>query len=171
MELSTTMKRRVVLKDAWFRGKSMGNTIEDYYLPDYYLLDEEECDDWDSLPCSPWKCGDCWGGDNICMKEIEYQRQQDEEWQQYHVTENVPCPVCNKCLTSYWIPGQELWTWSAEFFNIFIALEVYAVMDAPKGLLHSHGNLHHIWVGEGECREEKLVDNGKEKYNLKQSAP
>ena len=55
MELSTTMKRLVALKDAWFRGKLMENIVEDYHLPDYYILDDE--DDWDSLPCSLWKCG------------------------------------------------------------------------------------------------------------------
>src|SRR3990172_1608441 len=95
--------------------------------------------------CDPW-C-ECWGGDGLCMLEIERQVEEAEEFEMLYVAKAF-CPVCGLALTEYSIPTDKLWAWPGDFYNPMIALEIFAVYDAPKGEFHRHGNLAHIWVGE-----------------------
>lgn len=129
--------------------------------------DEEESGGWDSMICTPQNCGECWGGDGLCMREIEAMATEHEEFHKKYVSENIECPHCKARLTRYQIPTTELWTWpgvwpGGVYYSPMIALGIFAVMDAPKGEVHPPADgrfytYHHIWVGEGEYRDEKLI--------------
>lgn len=133
--------------------------------PEWDYMDDldDEADDWDDGDsyddgvCTPMKCGDCWGGDGICMLEIEAQARQGDEYARLYVSESVPCPVCGALLNEYKIPVEKLWTWPGDFYNPIIPLGIFAVYDVPKGVVHDAGNVHHIFVGDGEYRSEKLI--------------
>lgn len=147
---------------------------DDYYPDDYFWYDEEEEDDDDDDdenwgdPCS--RCGpwcEHWAGDGLCMLAIEQQAQEAERFEKKYVTENVDCPHCGKGLTRYQIPTDRLWVWpgewpGGEYYNPMIALDIFAVMDTPKGEVHPpldgrFYRFYHIWVGEGEFRRESLI--------------
>ena len=128
------------------------------------MFDEEwyeETEDWDAYESdSCYRCGphcEHWGGDGLCMLEIERQAQESEEYQREFVTENVHCPVCGEQLTEFKIPATELWLWPGDFYNPMIALDIYGILGAPKGVLHHHENVYHIWVGLGQYGKEKLI--------------
>lgn len=119
--------------------------------------DDEGLDD-DGDPCD--HCGpscEHWGGDGICELAIEQYANEHEEYYHHYVTEGVHCPVCGAILTEYRVPVDEIWLWPGDFYNPMIALDIYAVYDAPKGIVHRHDQVYHIWVGKGEFRSEKLV--------------
>lgn len=130
-----------------------------YYDDDWFAVpadelveddDEDYCDH-----CGPW-C-EHWGGDGLCELILEEQARQAEEFERLYVEKDTRCPVCGQVLICYSIPTDELWTWPGDFYNPIIALEIYAIYGAPKDELHRSGNLVHIWIGEGQYREEKLV--------------
>lgn len=123
---------------------------------DYYDEPEEE-ERWED-PCS--RCGpwcEHWAGDGLCMLVIEQQAKDHEEYYRECVTDNVHCPVCGKLLTEYKVPTDTLWTWPGDFYNPMIALGIFCAYDTPKGVLHSHNEVYHIWTGEGKYRQEKLI--------------
>lgn len=127
--------------------------------------------DWDEWAntCSPSRCGDCWGGDGICMLEIEQLANEQSDFEQSYVQKAVACPHCGSVLTQYQIPTTRLWVWPGGFYHPMIALQIFAVYDAPKGEVHEpteshYHRFHHIWVGEGKNRRECLImlDRGEE---------
>ena len=128
---------------------------------DRYGWDDELYDDYnpcDDDPCS--HCGiwcDHWGGDGLCLLQIEQQAMEDEEYHKNYLTENVPCPVCGKYLNQYEIPTDKLWTWPGGFYNPMIALEIYSAYGVAKGEVHHKNNVYHVWIGDGKYREEKLI--------------
>lgn len=129
-------------------------TYEDDW-EDYY--DEDYEDEW-SDPCSrcgPW-CPE-WAGDGLCNLVLEQLASDDEAYREHCIHNDVICPVCGEKLTQYDVMASELWTWPGDWLNPMIALGVYAAYGAPKGEVHRLGNVCHIWVGEGEFREEKLI--------------
>lgn len=133
------------------------------------LIPDKDSEDWDddgwpddkwfSDPCS--SCGpECqyWGGDGLCELALERLASETEDYQQNFVVPGVACPVCGVELTQYEIPTDELWIWPGDFYSPTIALNIYAVLDAPKGLLHSSGKFHHIYTGSyDKNKEEKLI--------------
>jgi len=138
--------------------------MEEHYEDGFYCdpYDDWE-DDYDEDPCS--KCGpwcEQWGGDNLCMLEIEEQARQGEEFEKRHVSISK-CPVCGKVLKQFSIPADELWIWPGEwpndpnrYYTPMIALfEVYGAIYTPKGVFHSDGNIHHIWTGDKD--NQKLI--------------
>lgn len=140
------------------------NDDGDVTYTDWY---DDEWEEWENAPCSPMRCGECWGGDGICMREIEAQQAQDEAFQQRHVLVDTPCPGCQVALTRYDIPTTELWVWPGtwpgeEYYSPMIALNIFGVYDMPKGEVHEPVDgrahtFHHIWVGTGEHRSEALI--------------
>lgn len=133
-----------------------------------YDWDDDDWDEWSSA-CSPSRCGECWGGDGICMLEIEQLAAEQEEFERHYVQPAVPCPHCGAVLTQYRISTTRLWTWPGDFYSPMIALNIFAVYDAPKGEVHEpseshYHRFHHIWVGTGEMRRECLImlDRGEE---------
>lgn len=133
----------------------------DYADDDYYgCPDENEPweDEDDGDPCS--ECGphcQYWGGDGLCMLEINYLAACHQFYEEHYQLELQRCPICGQYLTLYKIPIDQLWQWPGDWLTPMIALNIYAVYDAPKGVVHSAGDLHHIWVGEGEFRRECLI--------------
>jgi hypothetical protein len=119
---------------------------------------EDEADEFSCDNCGPW-CLE-WGGDGLCMAAIRQQAADDEDYCDRYVTEGVPCPVCGKELVQYAIPVDELWIWPGDFYNPMVALGIYAFYDAPKGEIHRSNGVCHIWVGDGEYRQEKLIKLG-----------
>jgi len=83
--------------------------------------EEDELDEWANI-CSPLRCGDCWGGDGICMLEIEQLAAEQEDFERHYVQKGVPCPHCGAALTQYQIPTTRLWVWPGGFYNPMIAL-------------------------------------------------
>lgn len=142
----------------------MTTWYDDDYDDDY---DDWEEDEYDDGICTPGKCGECWGGDGICMAEIEQMAKQAEEFEKKYVSHNVGCPHCAALLTQYQIPTDQLWVWPGEwpggvYYSPMIALDIFAIYGAPKGEVHPPVDgrfyrFHHIWVGEGEYRSEKLI--------------
>lgn len=130
---------------------------------------DDDSDDWDpddndetwALEDNP--CDHCgprcknWGGDGLCMLQINALADESQDFEENFVKDNQECPICHKKLTQYEIPTDNLWEWPGDFYNSIIALNIYAVMDAPKGEIHHSENLYHIYVGDGEYREEKLI--------------
>jgi hypothetical protein len=138
-----------------------GGEMSEY---DDWLEDIDEGEDYDEYdPSENDLCAHCgpscehWGGDGLCMLQIEQQANEAQEYEEEFVHQNVHCPECGVKLTMYDIPVNELWLWPGDFYNPMIALNIYAVYDAPKGELHRKLDICHIWVGEGEGREEKLI--------------
>lgn len=134
---------------------------EEYYEDEFYpenFDDYDLDDDFDDDPgfCGPW-CGDCWGGDGICMAEIAAMVEEGEAYEAAHTAHDVPCPVCGKRLTQYDVMANELWIWPGDWYSPMIALNVYAVYDCPKGEIHRLGDTCHIWIGEGDYRREQLI--------------
>jgi hypothetical protein len=131
----------------------LGDEIDEEYAVDYG-------DDWDD-PCD--RCGpSCpdWGGDGLCMIQINQQAEENRDFQEKCVVTNYYCPVCGKPLTLYKIPVDELWVWPGDFYNPIIALNIFSVYDAPKGELHRSGNIVHIWVGDPAGDNQKLIQLG-----------
>lgn len=127
------------------------------YDHDYTDWDEDDWDedDWDDPcdRCGPW-C-EHWGGDGLCVLALEQFAAEREEFEKY-VFERRTCPVCGVELIEYQITVDKLWQWPGDI-NPIIGLEIYAALGTPKGELHRAGPLCHIWVGEGEYRQEKLI--------------
>jgi hypothetical protein len=143
------------------------------YLEDFPWDDfDDEVDEFSCDNCGPW-C-EHWGGDGLCMLAIAQSGAENEHYEANFVTPNVTCPECGKILTMYEIPVDELWLWPGDFYNPMIALDIFAVYDAPKGEIHRHGDLCHIWVGTGEHRRECLIllsgKDGLAKYQSLQSS-
>lgn len=112
--------------------------------------DEETCSH-----CGPW-CED-WLGDGLCQIELDQQRENDEAYHKEFYRETT-CPVCEAKLSEYDIKADELWVWPGDWFDPMIPLfEIYHAYGVEKGVIHSAGAVHHIFVGEGELREEKLI--------------
>lgn len=133
----------------------MNDELEDDFYPDEY--DEWDDDDDDELMgCGPW-CGSCWGGDGICMQELEAMAEEGADYETNHVQHDVPCPVCGKQLTQYDVETDKLWVWPGGWYSTYIALNVYAVYDCPKGEIHQQEGVYHIWIGEGDYRREQLI--------------
>jgi hypothetical protein len=129
----------------------------------YFDYDDDEADDFNEYESSDDPCDHCgptcefWGGDGICDLVLQQQAEESADYEAEHVTVNVICPVCGQILTMYDVQTGELWTWPGDWYNPMIALNIYAVYDAPKGELHRADNICHIWVGNGEYRREKLI--------------
>lgn len=128
---------------------------------DYEGLEDEWSGDVDDLDdpcehCGPW-CSD-WGGDGLCIVAIKEQTRQAAEYRRRHVRTRM-CPVCKKQLTRFNVLAKEVFEWSPEWYDPMICLfEVYSALWVPKGVIHSkYGTLFHIWIGEGENRQEKLI--------------
>ena len=144
------------------------HVVRDYF--DIYDFDEFSDSEDPCDRCGPW-C-ECWGGDGLCMLAIEQQAQEAEQFYKKYVSDNQPCPHCGKELTRYHIPVDRLWFWPGEWpdgehYNPMIALDIFAVIDAPKGEVHKpvqgrFYRFHHIWVGQGQYRSEKLIMLNKE---------
>jgi len=119
--------------------------FEDYEdAEDYYSCDN----------CGPW-CPH-WGGDGLCELEIEAFAKEHEDFEKKYKSQRL-CPVCNESLECWQIPDVDtLWQWSAQHHPL-IGLEIYRAYGVPKGVVHSKGNIYHVWIGEGEYREEKLI--------------
>lgn len=124
----------------------------------YFEDDEPWMDDYEDCGnCSPW-CPH-WGGDGLCMIAIEEQTRQREEYLKLH-TRTSRCPVCGTELTEYDVyAGEgEPWTWSAGFYDPMIAvMDVMGPLWLNKGVLHSQGKVHHVWIEWGSCRDERLL--------------
>ena len=125
---------------------------EEYWEEEGYYDDEGGWDDVEGCDgiCMP----ECpyWGGDGICMLAVEEYAGHEEEYEREHVYD-AECPVCHKELKCYEV-FDDLWEWSG---HPLLAVEVYGFYSTPKGVLHSRGNVFHIWIGEGENREERLI--------------
>ena len=122
-------------------------------IDDYEDIEEDEdCD-----TCGPW-CPE-WGGDELCMIAIEEQTRQREEYLKRH-TRAATCPVCGAELTEYdvYAGDNEPWTWSAGFYDPMIAvMDVMGPLWLNKGILHSQGRVHHVWIEWGTGRDERLL--------------
>ena len=144
----------------------MRTMLEQFESDDLEMLEEDESDDEDyGDPC--YHCGpgcEHWMGDDLCEFVIDQQAKEADEYHTNYVKENYYCPKCGKELTLYQIPTDQLWQWPGDFYNPMIALDIYAIYGAPKGLIHSVGNIHHVFVGDGKFRDEKLIEL---KINLK----
>ncbi len=120
--------------------------------------DDFEDDDYEQegcRHCGPW-CDD-WVGDNLCQMELDLQRENDKAYHKDFYRE-TSCLICKKPLPEYDIKADELWMWPGDWFDPFIPLfEIYHAYGIKKGVLHSEGNRHHIFVGEGDLMEEKLI--------------
>ena len=151
----------------------MGRTEPDGYDGDImfgfeYYDDDEDWDAWDIDPCDqcgPW-C-EHWGGDGLCMLVIEQMAEEEKFFEKKYMSTNK-CPVCDVELTQYQIPTDQLWTWpgvwleDGEYYNPMIALGIFGAYGGAKGEVHpafeSKGFMyHHIWVGIGEGRTEKMI--------------
>jgi hypothetical protein len=139
-------------------------TPDDYYdleAEAYAPYDDEwdDEDDWGD-PCS--RCGpwcDSWLGDGLCELEIDYQARCQEFYDKHYVFKDQKCPICGKALTLYKVPG-DLWTWPGDWLTPMIALDIYAVYDCPKGVVHSFGkDFHHVWIGSAKPRECLIATN------------
>jgi len=109
-------------------------------------LEEEYCGSW----CEHW------GGDNLCELEIEALAKETEDYEAKYKSTRL-CPVCSQSLDCWQIPDvDELWHWSAQHHPL-IGLEIYRAYGVPKGVIHSKGNVYHVWIGKGKYREEKLI--------------
>ena len=111
------------------------------------------------LPCEHGYCGpECpyWMGDGLCELAIEEQARETEDYEKKH-HRKAKCPVCGKELDEYDVKADKLWVWDAGWYNPLIGLAIYGPMGVPKGVIHSKDNVYHIYVGEGENRNEKLV--------------
>jgi len=95
-----------------------------------------------------------WMGDGLCEILIEEQAQDEKDYDSKHVHGEV-CPVCGKALWCYEVKASELWTWDPSWHDPLIALKIFGPYDAPRGVIHSSGDVYHIWVGDE--REEKLI--------------
>lgn len=145
----------------WDDGYDGESTFDDDdYDPNelYESIMPSDEDDYNDDPCFHGCHYTCehWGGDGICMLEVEELARQDQEYQEKYVTQ-TSCPVCQQALTQYAIPTDEIWHWPGNFYSPIIAVSIFCVLDVPKGVLHSQDNIHHIWIGEGEFRTEKLI--------------
>jgi len=133
-------------------------TSFDYELDEYSNpFDEDEEDEEDCSHCGPW-CPD-WGGDGICMVDCENMQHECEDYLAKHKLSGVMCPVCQKNLDCFSVRTDQIWVWPGDWYDPRVGLfEVYAAYDCSKGVIHSKGNIHHIWIGEGEYQEEKLIN-------------
>ena len=117
--------------------------------------DEEEDfydDEYPCHNCGPW-CPH-WLGDGICELVVEEQARQWEEYMKKH-KRKAKCPVCGKELEEYDVKAQKLWTWDIGWYDPLIALHIYGPYDIEKGVIHSKGNVYHIWVGDK--KNQKLI--------------
>lgn len=120
---------------------------------------EEYEDDWDD-PCSncgPW-CPH-WGGDGLCMVEIEAQAEMRKEYEVQHVRDSK-CPVCGKKMKEYDIyAGTEAkpWLWSAGWYYPILGIEVLGPLWLNKDVIHGEGRVFHVWIEWGSGREERLL--------------
>lgn len=124
--------------------------------PEFYdeFEELEYHDDDPCVRCGPW-C-EYWMGDNLCKLAIEELANEQGEFESKYKSQRL-CPVCNQSLECWQIPDvDELWLWSAQHHPI-IGLEIYRAYGVPKGVVHSKGNIYHVWIGEGEYREGKLI--------------
>ncbi len=131
---------------------SFNDLEEDFYgREEEYEDDELGCD-----KCGPW-CPD-WMGDNLCRIDIDNFAMETEEYLAKHKLPGVMCPVCQKDLDCFSVAADELWVWPGGWYDPRVGLfEVYSLYGCPKGEIHSKGKVHHIWIGEGEYRQEKLI--------------
>lgn len=93
----------------------------------------------------------------MCELALNQMATETDEYHEGFVSQDVHCPVCGVPLTEYRIPVDKLWVWPGGFYNPMIALDIFCVLDAPKGEIHRHNEVCHIWTGVGKHREEKLV--------------
>jgi hypothetical protein len=124
---------------------------------DYEGLEDEWSSPEDEDPCElcgPW-CSD-WGGDGICMVVIREQVKQRRDYMRRHFGRRK-CPECGEVLDCYNVLAKEIWTWSPEWYDPIIGLEIFSAYGVPKGVLHSKGALYHVWIGTGENRREELI--------------
>jgi len=139
--------------------------IDDYATPDEYMDELEE--EWED-PCS--NCGPhCpdWGGDGICMLEIEAQTKMRKEYEEKHIRKSK-CPVCGKELTEYdvFASGEaEPWVWNAGWYYPILGIEVLGALWLNKGIIHSKERVFHVWIEWGTGKEERLL-----KYLTKEEA-
>ena len=130
------------------------NTTLDDFDDDFDYGDGDDEDDMFN-PCS--RCGpECpeWGGDGLCMIEINQQAQEFDHYFELFPVTDVFCPICGVKLPCYSVPESELWSWSE--FSPLIGLEVYSAHSVPKGEHHRDGNLVHIWIGS-QSEEGRLI--------------
>jgi hypothetical protein len=95
-------------------------------------------------------------GDGLCELVIEEQARETKEYEEKHHRKSR-CPICGKELDEYDVKADKLWVWDSDWYNPLIALSIYGPIGVPKGVIHSKGNVYHIYVGDGENRNEKLV--------------
>ena len=147
---------------------------EDYEEDEWFDWDEDYEEDLDpvtaalesgDLPCEYGYCGpECphWLGDHLCELVIERQTEQFLDYRKRHVRK-AKCPVCGAELTMYDVQADELWIWNPAWYDPMIALEVYGPYGIPKGVIHSKGDVYHIWVGEEKNQKLiKLIKKGEE---------
>lgn len=127
------------------------------YPDDDFPEEGEEDEDDSGDPCD--HCGpECkhWMGDNLCEEDLDRLEKATEEFKSRYVNDRL-CPVCNKSFKCYQIPGvDELWHWPGDM-DWRIAVDFWGILQTPKGVIHSKGNVYHIWTYAGEYREEKLI--------------
>jgi len=132
---------------------------EDYL--DYDAGDfDEVIDDEDELSCDncgPW-C-DSWGGDGLCMREIEAQTKMRKEYEKNHIRK-AKCPICGKELTEYDVYAgskPEPWTWNAGWYYPILAIEVMGALWLKKDVIHGKDQVFHVWIEWGTGKEERLL--------------
>ena len=130
-----------------------------YFEEDDPLMDEyeEEENYEDCVGCGPW-CSE-WGGDGPCIIAIEDQNRQREEYMKRH-TRSSRYPICGAKLTEYDVYAKEAepWMWSAGSYDPMIAvMDAMGPLRLNKGILHSQGRVHQVWIEWDSGREDRLL--------------
>lgn len=129
----------------------------------YALLHGDEFEEWADETNDEWLEFD----DEPSLDYARRMQEIHESFERRYVSRNAYCPHCGQKLIQYHIPTEWLWVWpgewpDGEYYPPDIALNIFTVYDAPKGEVHEpvtgrFYRFHHIWVGTGEHREEKLI--------------
>jgi len=147
------------------------NEYDDY---DEYNDDDADPNDYGD-PCDPCDMScEHWGGDGICLLEIDIQEQEEEAYLSKYSRKNTRCPICGNYMTQYHIPTDRLWVWPGgkwEFAgSAMLGVMVYGAYDCPKGILckWSRGEYiyYHIWVGAID--NQKFIKLLKKGYEVKE---
>jgi len=122
---------------------------------DYYYEGDVDADFYDDDPCL--HCGPhCqhWGGDNLCMLEIERQVQVQIEFEERYVSD-ITCPVCSVETKQVALPTAGLWVWPGDWDfggEVMIALRLFGTIWSDKYIKHiwedESYRYYHVWTME-----------------------
>ena len=125
-----------------------------------YSNEDYEQEEWEE----EYSCDNCgswcpeWGGDGLCMLEIEEQSKMRKEYEENH-TRKGKCPICGKELDEYDIYAGEAepFTWSAGWYYPILGIEVLGPLWLNKGVIHGKDGIFHVWIEWGTGKQERLL--------------